>query len=754
MSADTLCPTCGKKVYAGRSGSLTQWLFTEDSCECAGKVLKLKLSEDELSVGSDATRMCNNCGKLRGSSRQGSLTQWVFSAERCNCDFEKLNPGDLFDGRTNSSTGLSDAPFSVDVDSDLIDELELGEINYHGLSPESFPFERYRVISEKGRGAGGVVYEAWDCMLRKRVAIKTMFSYQWSAEELMRFQSEARAASKLNHPNVLQIIDFGASTSGQPYMVLEFVDGTTLKELIDQDGPIPFRDALPFFLQICDGLGHAHQQGIFHRDVKCSNIMIGKNRNSEIFLKVIDFGMAALVHAPTLGSDSVEAQALTIVGSPLYMSPDQMHGDKFDARSEIYSVGCVMFETLCGMVPFDGDSVIATMSMHVNSPVPELRDVHDEPIDCHPQLAEIITKCLAKHPDDRFQTIDELHDELAELQSRIAIERVDTKISSEVLDYEKRARANRIVKNSVAFIGAAVIVAAVGFTSYRIISAMPAPEVVPSTSAVEIYDKEDSGTELSTKRRELFDGLTSDRLSANYHASTHRLIVDGTANADAIIDRALKQKLFVKELELFNVSLSPAAFSKLHLLAGLACISAQDVECPENSDWLKPCVNLKVLRLHDLKPDPDFYKILSQIRGLKHLEFDGSAITAEGLATLRTLPLEILSLRMVPLTTEHVKQIAKFKNLNALYVGDTGISDGDINLLSADLKRLATFGLNGTPITDATLLDLAKTRITTLYIFRCNHLSRIAIRKFKIMKPSVQILDDQSDLQGSFAPAE
>lgn len=756
MSADPICVTCGKKVRAGRSGSLTQWLFTEDSCECGGKVRSLKLSEDELSTATDGSRMCSICGKLRSESRQGSLTQWVFGAERCRCDYEKLQPGDLFAGSELEEDGEEIVAFSSELDPEQIDILELGEIDYHGLSPNAFPFERYRIISEKGRGNAGIVYEAWDCSLRKRVAIKTMFNYQWSADEVVRFQSEARNSSRLNHPNVLQILDFGASVSGQPYMVMEYVDGTTLKELVDELGGIETEEALPLFLQICNGLGHAHREGILHRDVKCSNVMIGKDRNGERILKVIDFGIASFSQGQQAMTKSGN-QAITIVGSPLYMSPDQMHGLVFDARSEVYSVGCVMFETLTGGVPFDGESVMATMNMHATAEMPELRRLDGKPIESPPRLYDAIKKCLEKNPDDRFQAIEELHDCLLDIHEKYAHERIEAKIALEAVEHEKLEKRKRVVlaAKSVATVVLVVcVVSVIGISVYKLISAVPTPVVVPTHTMVEIYDK-DTEDVSSKSPSEMFEDLKSDSLSIRYLPVPRRLVIDGTANGDRIIERLLKSKLVVRDLEMFNISLSPQAFEKVSQVKGLEELTLTEVDYPKDFVWLKKLTNIRLLKFSGVEADVQFFQSISTLKKLVYLDIEESKIDADGLALLRPLSLQRLSVRASPLTDAHVEEIAKFKTLKTLFVGDTGISDSNVRQL-ANLN-LQGVGLVGLPITDDTLVYLGKKmpNLIAIYIFRCNKLSPSAIQRFRTVNRNVSVMDDQSDeLKSGFTPVE
>lgn len=342
------------------------------------------------------------------------MTQWIFHPDVCSCGVENQDflaavqaatgsqPGGPAGATTNNTVPLS-------TQGAFIYELENGEIDYHGLSADSFPFERFRIIEEVGRGAAGIVYQAWDCFLKRRVAIKTMHSALISSEEVIRLQNEARTSSRLKHPAIIRILDFGAAPNGQPYLVSDFIDGTTLKSRIDENGPLSMAETVQMFKQLCAGIMHAHEQNVLHRDLKSSNVIISDDTGDGTNIKIIDFGVARFKEA--LFQTFTIVQTATIVGTPYYMSPEQGDGKTFDARSEIYSIGCMMFEALTGQVPFQGETALETLAMHTRESVPELDEINPD-VDCSEQLELIVLRCLEKDPDDRFQSVSDLYEQL------------------------------------------------------------------------------------------------------------------------------------------------------------------------------------------------------------------------------------------------------------------------------------------------------------------------------------------------------
>ncbi len=267
---------------------------------------------------------------------------------------------------------------------------------------------RYKIISEIGQGAMGVVYKAVDPIIDRTVAIKTInlnLSRQELEEYEARFQQEIKAAGRLNHPNIVTIYDVG-KTDSVAYMAMEFLEGLELKDMIATGKLLPADQMVDIIAQVADGLWFAHQQSIVHRDVKPSNIMVLKGN----IAKITDFGIARLPNS------AVKTMTGLILGSPRYMSPEQVIGKSIDFRSDIFSLGVVLYEALTGVAPFDGDNVNAIMYATVNT-TPPPPSTHNRAVPA--MLDLIVAKAMAKVLDERYQTVKELADDLREVRRQI-----------------------------------------------------------------------------------------------------------------------------------------------------------------------------------------------------------------------------------------------------------------------------------------------------------------------------------------------
>ena len=267
---------------------------------------------------------------------------------------------------------------------------------------------RYKIISELGQGAMGVVYKAVDPIIDRTVAIKTInlnLSHQELEEYEARFQQEIKAAGRLNHPNIVTIYDVG-KTESVAYMAMEFLEGKELKDMIATGNVPPADQVVDIISQVADGLSFAHQQDIVHRDVKPSNIMVMKGG----IAKITDFGIARLPNS------AVKTMTGLILGSPRYMSPEQVIGKAIDARSDIFSLGVVLYEALTGVAPFDGDNVNAIMYATVNTtPLPPSSHARAVPA----MLDLIVAKAMAKLLEDRYQSVKEFGDDLREVRRQM-----------------------------------------------------------------------------------------------------------------------------------------------------------------------------------------------------------------------------------------------------------------------------------------------------------------------------------------------
>jgi serine/threonine-protein kinase len=269
--------------------------------------------------------------------------------------------------------------------------------------------DRYKVVEEVGRGGMSAVYKGIHELMDRTVAIKVLLPQLVSDQiSIKRFQQEAQAASHLQHPNVITVYDYGFVASGQPYLVMDFLEGESLSDIIRRDKQVPVKRMIPIFMQACEALEHAHQKGVIHRDLKSSNIMLIDFEGKKDFVKVVDFGIAKLM--PSSGKQSQNlTQTGEVFGSPIYMSPEQCMAQSLDARSDIYSMGAMMYESLTGQPPLMGNSIIDTMQMHMSTPPKPFRETRPD-LDIPEALERVVLKALAKKPEQRYQSMQELRD--------------------------------------------------------------------------------------------------------------------------------------------------------------------------------------------------------------------------------------------------------------------------------------------------------------------------------------------------------
>ncbi len=265
--------------------------------------------------------------------------------------------------------------------------------------------DKYRVISQIGSGGMGTVYLAEHMRLRKRVALKVLHQDLNLGEEAMqRLQREGIAAGKFSHPNAIQIFDF-EQANGVVYLAMEYVEGQTLKQLLKSHGSLAVEDAIDLIRQLLEVLAEAHSQGIVHRDLKPDNLMIVEGSSGRRSLKVLDFGLSKLVDLPL--HSSLHTQTGRLLGTPLYMSPEQCSGGEIDHRSDLYSAGLVLFEMLTGEPPFHGSTIAEILFKHTMTAPPALLDGRPQ-LKVPEDLEQVVRKALLKRKEDRHQSAREM----------------------------------------------------------------------------------------------------------------------------------------------------------------------------------------------------------------------------------------------------------------------------------------------------------------------------------------------------------
>lgn len=557
---------------------------------------------------------------------------------------------------------------------------------------------RYKVLKILGQGGAGVVYKAEDTMLDKLVAIKTLRRAA-TPNEALRFQREAQLAGALNHPNVMSVLDFGMTESNDPYLVMSFVKGESLAQRLERKGLLPRGEALNLFLQIAKGLSHAHKHSIIHRDIKPSNVMLVKTKES-IVAQIVDFGLAKTVH---------EDQRLTApgagIGTPTYMSPEQIRGEEVDNRTDIYSFGCLMFKVLMGRPPYQGRTAIDTISMHLNDEPPSMKDSRGEPPS--EVLQMLVLNCLAKDADDRYQTVDEIIDVLkAEIDLSNA-QNVPLTLSDETPVSGLRPLSKREITVAGSFLCLALLI---GFISMMIVKQTDSNKSVPQAGALSsspltgahiegekpsagvsgdpldkipiehLFYKRKAGwepdTNVNDRQLARFIGTMAPKSPFNIDLSSCGVTPSGLV--------ALKDSR-VRELNFHDHPLNHETTRGLAQISNLSIIELgeTDVVDPDAIRDLKKLRKLIGFGLHEVTLTQEILNSICELSHLQRLDLNRcmGGENIDWTVCQQVISLRELRLDGTQLAPEAIKQISQLKGLHRLDIKFIKLSDADVKLL-------------------------------------------------------------------------
>jgi serine/threonine protein kinase len=545
----------------------------------------------------------------------------------------------------------------------------------------------YEFIEAVGAGGMSVIYKARHRALNRLVAIKMLHGHMLTDTIIRRFQQEAKASSLLRHPNTVAVYDFGITESGLPFMVMDFVEGETLANRLKRRGTLPPRDCIMIFKQVCDAVEHAHELGILHRDLKPGNIMLIESEGTPGIVKILDFGIAKIMD----GSDSAGhhlTQTGEVFGSPLYMSPEQCSGVKaLDRRSDIYSLGCVMYECLAGTVPHRGDTVMATIVKQLNErpkPVTELQpDAH-----IPAKLEDIVDKALEKNPDKRFQSMEELKEALIALRDT---ENLDTAGGGK--RWKHLARKVHIPRKSLWLLTVGLCVAttavSLSFLSARTPEKPSATKLsrFPATSKFTLKDKFE-------KFRSYVDhSKITDQLLAEYlpvDIQIDKLDLGSAKVGDQGLSFVGKQSR-LQYLYLGRTKTTDAGLAFLSNLKNITTLNLNDtLVTDEGLKYLSHMTDMRDLSLVNTKIGNEGLASLRAMHHLRRLLLTGTPINGDGLQLIKDLPIEELHVDGTVIRDSDFPVINNFKSLVEIHVGATKITGDGFQSLT-DLKSLRMF---------------------------------------------------------------
>jgi serine/threonine protein kinase len=560
--------------------------------------------------------------------------------------------------------------------------------------------DRYLVIRSVGSGGMSTVYQATDLTAKTTVAIKILPpGHRTDSRSLARFEQGARAASRLNHPNIARVLESGVYNLNQPYIVMEFIFGQSLDEILKQQKTLAITRALKLMVQVLDALDHAHQNRVIHRDLKTSNIMTVTAPEHEETVKIVDFGIAKIVQE---GSGQQLTNTGEVFGSPLYMSPEQCAGLAVDRRSDIYSLGCVLYECLTGFPPHIGTSPLATLMKHQQeTPLSMKEATLGTPFP--DELEAIVAKMLAKRPDDRYRSAPELKGVIEEFLSGKQV--LDVAVKNEPppgddffhdvgvsrqhnfqkidLSMLKESEPKIITRRNVPlFIFMALSIVATGATLFAVFSGAFSPKPKPVDAPKDLISKADAvriWSDADKKSWSKKDHATSDNFRLEFYARTpDRTTLNCSGHhADASHWNLLTS---FKQLRNLNVSQSNIDSSVLPQLGqqplmsldlggllteseeGYRKLTAADLH---NILKINSLVSLS-LRQNEIAPDV-LQELGANIRELNLTECP--AISNRSLAAVARLPnLRRLMLRGCRISDDGLDHLSKCKSLDYLDV--------------------------------------------------------------------------------------
>jgi len=569
--------------------------------------------------------------------------------------------------------------------------------------------DRYEFVEELGRGGIGTVVLALDKTLDKHVAIKIL-NANLSSEESIRFQQEGILAGRLNHENIVAVLDFGVTDTNIPYLIMEHLQGFSLASMVTADGALETLFAVRIFQQICRGMRSSHNAGVVHRDLKPTNVFMVQIDDETLFAKIVDFGLARL-----LDENARLTAPGTAIGSPFYMSPEQGQGLPGDERSDIYSMGCLMYNVLTGHTPFEGDTAMLTIMMHQQAKPDKLSTKTGKTFPS--MLEQIVAKCLNKNPDERYQGFNDLLTDLEKLEAEIvrlereeALESVSRsglqRALSSVTDFATPLAAASRKKISIPLLIALSVGVAAAFGIYAMMPQLVAlfgdseeelelKEKAKTPEVVEYADNLDTFTKLEVKEKGglLFCkgyGENSDPDLVQLKNAKHIEELNLSGSSCNGTGLSALHDTTIKELNLDNTPLNDEGMAEVGKVKGLTTL------------LIKDCDELKASSLAYLAGNKTVKNFsLSESEGLKE----------DVLKDLLTLPeLESVGLDEFHLTKNGISEVLKNPKLHSIMFEECELGSGVLDTLAAHKKPFVRIGFADTKLTPQMVSSLKHVR--------------------------------------------
>ncbi len=630
--------------------------------------------------------------------------------------------------------------------------------------------DKYEFIASIGAGGAGVIYKAKQLPIGRLVAIKMIHSHLMTPTAVKRFQQEATTVGTLSHPNIIAVYDFGVSEGDQPFMVMDYIDGTPLSKVLDDLGALPVKMAISIAMQLCDGLAHAHARNILHRDLKPSNIMmVPLETGGPDLVKILDFGLAKMIYGADdeEGKDQITKTGET-VGTPAFMSPEQVMGKTLDRRTDIYSLGCVLYQCLTARPPFVGKTRMETMLQQLNQAPSPINGAGEEPA-VDPQVEEIVLKLLEKNPDDRFQTMMDVKEALEGLyqgagsaiynrtkqsantnMTPVSIESdSEPNISKSNLSIETKvstsASPRTIFSSTTVFLFAVLMLIGIAtgmvFLFQNLLRSAdenPEQSAAQKTREAKVASVKRGGDHLPKDKNlddMTFEGIVSDPRAEEASSrlcpeitddalvcldGKTRIRVIDLSNARSITDKGVRHLsgLNVSQLSLDSTGVGDGIGDTLVSLRdsnGHSSIQELDLSATGVTNAILPSFN--------------------ELKNLKELNVSSTSLADDAATSLATLKLRKLDVGDTKLGDKAAKTIGTIDSLVTLDLSNTKVSNNGIKSL-ANLNKLEQLNLSNTKVSDEAAPILAK--LPKLAVLNLSN-TRITAQCFPSLKSSDSI---------------
>jgi serine/threonine-protein kinase len=627
------------------------------------------------------------------------------------------------------------------------------------LEPGTHLVAAYSYDATLGKGGMGVIYKAHHTVIGRTVAIKMLTASSLTDEDIHRFQREGKAIGRLHHPNIIHVFEFGVTEEGHPYMVMDYVEGTSLQQLLKKTGALGKNQALDIADQICSAMDHAHAVGVVHRDLKPSNIMLEKNPQGRYIAKIVDFGIAKIMRKEG-PDDGTITHTGDIFGSPTYMSPEQAQGRRADHRSDIYSIGCILYEMLTGVPPLHAETAMEMVLRQINDKPAPLKEAAFGK-DFSECLEFIVAKVLEKDPSRRFQSCRTLRQALEDC----AVGRFS------MAEPKGRNRLPIALHATVVIIGIASIALFLVATvsENRMKRAHETARVAEPKKNASEPQETDPMDSLLDARGSLLDSLLKDAKDNDGVLPLEKLRL---MNDD--LEKLSKAK-YVRSISLKD---NPVGDRIFPAIINLPLQSLNLADAHVSASGLKQIAHMKTLKELNIgkfsgsrkRIPQDTLNVISNLTYLSSLRIAVCNLQDADIETLTKLKqLKLLDISgNIALSPICIKYLDLFPRLTSLYLnGDIGIPlrfvlnlrrisdlqtldagglsyvDSDIDELVQKAPHLDVLHLNDGPLSNNGLLRLASLKdLSELNIRGCKQLSPAAIEEFKKRLPSCHVTEN------------